>query len=1027
MLNWMLNMVSHPLVPWVLTSLILLWGTLSWLSFRSKVGALLKGLEKATIAIEGSTSSRQFAVGFKKLDKELSQLQDIRVPWSRFRRTLNHTSNQAVQAAQTPETFFTFDAVVLPRLDLRYYQALPGYLIGMGLGFTFISFIVALYFIYRGLSSPDVAIVKESLSSLLNTASLKFSTSIAGLFAGLFFSWGERTAGRQLETQITTLCTLLSDRVVWDVNRETSTQSAEEHEAIRSLVSDSEALKVASHRMDQTLENLNKKVSDLSSRSLDPIIQSVKAEGAQLKEQLQNPAFVAPLIETIQVENRQMTQWLKGEVEQMGEQVGQPPYLADLFTQIQALAAHRQVGETFLQSVAELLKKEGAEQEQLFKKLLNEQHQGYSSQVSLRQVAEGDKTGSEQALVVEQHQMAPLLHAMQQEGKRVAGQMNGLVDSLRQQLGLLVPEQEKSLQKIATETAEQLMQKLSLPSFLNSIREESAQLTQGQLEIISTLERHSESLSDRLDQIALELSEPTEAAERENNALLEGVKEQGDQLIQYLQSQAFMAPVIETVKGETREVSALLRDQLFVDPVIDSIRRETAQISEQISQQAFVAPLIAEMKGLSLKLSADQKAAAQTALSAMVEGMGEPVSRSLQPVLEAVRQEGERVSSAISQMRESLKAEGGPFAEGRELALLEAATQLAAPVDRSAEIEPIIQTVRIEMERSSDLLQQLIDLSQQQRELLESGVLKGKAAELAVEHTNQPAVGQEGSEAIDFSEARAWAEKLVEDSQAEGDASDETPVVESGIETVDVNLQAFAGRNRERYFFGLLTSISSQLRGEKSIVSNGLESTINDLVRFVREGAPISDPREILGLVKLGEQMDQLDFSVAQTGSLQGLDEAFMGLANFLRGFLKTIDVGSDQTSMPPSQEEDRLPVSTTPDPPPPSAASTSKADLPDSAPQSDDLKALMKAFEQHKSRQRPAGSHSNAGQRVAPPAADPSSADEQGGEVAHRPGYRWRGVASAKEVEPVGADEQISLEMATLLKGFKQEPPQQS
>jgi hypothetical protein len=67
-------------------------------------------------------------------------------------------------------------------------QSLPGYFTSLGLIFTFVGLVVALYFAAKGFRSGDIENAKASIIQLLNAASFKFLTSVAALISALIVS-----------------------------------------------------------------------------------------------------------------------------------------------------------------------------------------------------------------------------------------------------------------------------------------------------------------------------------------------------------------------------------------------------------------------------------------------------------------------------------------------------------------------------------------------------------------------------------------------------------------------------------------------------------------------------------------------------------------------------------------------------------------------------------------------------------------------------------------------------------------------
>jgi hypothetical protein len=66
--------------------------------------------------------------------------------------------------------------------------SLPGYFTSVGLIFTFVGLVVALYFAAKGFRSGNMQDAREAIIRLLNAASFKFLTSVAALIGALMIS-----------------------------------------------------------------------------------------------------------------------------------------------------------------------------------------------------------------------------------------------------------------------------------------------------------------------------------------------------------------------------------------------------------------------------------------------------------------------------------------------------------------------------------------------------------------------------------------------------------------------------------------------------------------------------------------------------------------------------------------------------------------------------------------------------------------------------------------------------------------------
>ncbi len=143
-----------------------------------------------------------FAARFHDFDEEVRKLEIIRHPWHEFFETLlpaPEASPPVVFNTQSAAAFFTREAFLGNRINIRFYNALPNLLTGAGILGTFVGLVAGIYLASGGLASPHVEDAKAALQNLLHGASLAFWTSIAGLLTSIVFSWREKHAVHRFE------------------------------------------------------------------------------------------------------------------------------------------------------------------------------------------------------------------------------------------------------------------------------------------------------------------------------------------------------------------------------------------------------------------------------------------------------------------------------------------------------------------------------------------------------------------------------------------------------------------------------------------------------------------------------------------------------------------------------------------------------------------------------------------------------------------------------------------------------------
>jgi hypothetical protein len=112
--------------------------------------------------------------------------------WAEYRECLKK-EEIGILYLRHPGEYFGLHAICNNDFPARFFAAVHGYFIGIGLLLTFIGLVAALKFAAAGVASPDIAVAKQALNSLLSAASFKFMTSIAGLGCSLLLSVAART------------------------------------------------------------------------------------------------------------------------------------------------------------------------------------------------------------------------------------------------------------------------------------------------------------------------------------------------------------------------------------------------------------------------------------------------------------------------------------------------------------------------------------------------------------------------------------------------------------------------------------------------------------------------------------------------------------------------------------------------------------------------------------------------------------------------------------------------------------------
>lgn len=176
----------------LIVALLAAWTIGSGLSLARGAAKLRRDLRRATMRLRESTDATEFAKSYEAVSAELSNDRILGPPWRGFCQSLIVPSSSGRPVVATVDARQWFDLSGLFRSvgsDPRYHAALPGLLVGAGLLFTFLGLAAALTsagdVVAEGV---DQARRNAALRDLLGAASVKFITSLAGLFFSIVYA-----------------------------------------------------------------------------------------------------------------------------------------------------------------------------------------------------------------------------------------------------------------------------------------------------------------------------------------------------------------------------------------------------------------------------------------------------------------------------------------------------------------------------------------------------------------------------------------------------------------------------------------------------------------------------------------------------------------------------------------------------------------------------------------------------------------------------------------------------------------------
>lgn len=157
-----------------------------------------------------------------------------------------------------PDTPFSSFAASDPTLAEGEHRglmaALPGYFTSLGLIFTFMGLVAALYFAAGGFRSGNLEDARAAIMQLLNASSFKFLTSVSALASALLISIVHRYAQSRLRSSVNETVGLIESYLaLW---RSASPSSAERGDAADRRVDDLvSAVRALTSRLEQFLES----------------------------------------------------------------------------------------------------------------------------------------------------------------------------------------------------------------------------------------------------------------------------------------------------------------------------------------------------------------------------------------------------------------------------------------------------------------------------------------------------------------------------------------------------------------------------------------------------------------------------------------------------------------------------------------------------------------------------------------------------------------------------------------------------
>ena len=150
-------------------------------------------------------------IGLEQLRALMARDKVLSEPWSEFEETLLvDTSNATVGAifnTRQAEEYFSEEALIAPRVNTRFYSALPGILTSIGLLLTFIAILIGLSHI-----KPDASGKLTGVEDLVYSLSGKFISSICALLLATLFTFLDKRLTKSLHRSYQSFISTLNRR-----------------------------------------------------------------------------------------------------------------------------------------------------------------------------------------------------------------------------------------------------------------------------------------------------------------------------------------------------------------------------------------------------------------------------------------------------------------------------------------------------------------------------------------------------------------------------------------------------------------------------------------------------------------------------------------------------------------------------------------------------------------------------------------------------------------------------------------------
>jgi hypothetical protein len=255
----------------VVVGFLVVWAGWSATGLYRRTESLIFVLASARSAVQ----KPEFLSNFEAAAKELAALPLLGAAWSTYYDTLvinADAGTRSVRSTLKPDLVFDLSLVSAAGLNPRYQAAMPGMLVGAGLLFTFVGLAYALGGAGDVVAGADNLQRQNGLHQLLNAASFKFITSIAGLALSIFYTWFRNYRLRLVELALDGFNAGLERQMPL------ATPALLQHEANETLRSQSATLEIFGTQLAVSIgEKLDSAFDQRLGEHIGPLTQAIQA------------------------------------------------------------------------------------------------------------------------------------------------------------------------------------------------------------------------------------------------------------------------------------------------------------------------------------------------------------------------------------------------------------------------------------------------------------------------------------------------------------------------------------------------------------------------------------------------------------------------------------------------------------------------------------------------------------------------------------------------------------------------------